>query len=70
MIVLIKYSNNSNIFLVKNVIELLKHTKINNHAIILKKGIKSLIDLIYNLGLIELKILKTYIKINLINDFI
>ena len=35
-----------------------------------KKVSSYLLDFIYSLGLVELKILKTYIKINLINSFI
>ena len=69
-IILIKYSNYSNIFLVKYTIEFLEYTKINNHAIKLKKGKQLPFRSIYNLELVELKILKTYIKINIANSFI
>ena len=33
-----EYSHYSNIFLVKNIIEFLKYTRMNNHAIKLKKS--------------------------------
>ena len=36
--VLIKYFNYNNVFLVKNIIEFLKYTRINNHAINLKEN--------------------------------
>ena len=42
----------------------------NDHAIKREKGKQPFFDLIYTLEPIELKILKTYIKINLINGFI
>ena len=38
IIILIKYFNYNNIFLIKNIIKLSKHSKINNHIIKLKKG--------------------------------
>ena len=65
-----KYSNNSDIFSAENAIELTKNTGINKHAIELKKGKQSLFGLIYSLELVELEILKTYIKINLANGFV
>ena len=50
--------------------ELSKHTIINNHFINLIDDKQSSYGLIYNLRLMELKILKTYIKTNLANGFI
>ena len=42
----------------------------NKYAIELEKGKQLLFGLIYSLRLVKLKILKTYIKINLTNNFI
>ena len=50
--------------------ELPKNLEINEYIIELKKSKQLSFGLIYNLGLIELKILKTYIKTKLINYFI
>ena len=69
-IILIKYLNYHNIFLIKDVIKFLKLIKINNYAIELKKNKQSFFNLIYNLNLIKQKMLKTYIKIGLANNFI
>ena len=68
--VLAEYFNYSNVFLVKNTAELSENTGINEHAIKLKKDKQPLFGLIYNLGLIKLETLKTYIKTNLVNGFI
>lgn len=51
-------------------IEQPKLTNINNYAINLIKNKQILYGLIYSLELIELKPLKTYIEINLVNRFI
>ena len=64
------YINYSNIFLIKNAIKLLKYTKINNYAIKLEKNKQSLFNSIYSLELVELEILKIYIKTSLVNNFI
>ena len=64
------YSNYSNVFSAKNVVKLLKHSKMNNYAIKLEKSKQLSFSPIYNLGLIELEFLKIYIKTNLVNDFI
>ena len=56
--------------MVKNITELLEHIKINDHIIKLEKNKQLRFRLIYNLKLVELKIIKTYIKINLANDLI
>ena len=68
--VLAEYSDYSNIFLAENAAKLPENTGINKHAIKLEEGKQSPFGPIYSLGLVELKILKTYIKINLVNDFI
>lgn len=65
-----EYTNYSNAFSTKNIIKLAKHTKINNYAIKLENNKQSLFHSIYSLGLVELKILKTDIKTNLVNSFI
>ena len=52
------------------VIELLEYTRISNHTIDLIKGHQLSYKLIYSLGLVKLKILKTYIETNLANSFI
>ena len=70
MAILTKYSNNSNVFLAENVAELSKYTKINDYAIKLEKSKQLFFSPIYSLGPVELKTLKTYIEINLANDFI
>ena len=65
-----KYSDYSNVFLVENAIELLENTGINEHTIKLEKGKHPFFRPIYSLRLVELKILKIYIKTNLANGFI
>ena len=70
IVVLVKYSNYSNVFSEENVVELLENTRINEHAIKLEEGKQPSFRPIYNLGLMELKILKIYIKTNLVNNFI
>ena len=65
-----KYSNYSNVFLTENVVEILKNTGMNEHAIKLEEGKQPLFGPIYCLGLVELETLKTYIKTNLANGFI
>ena len=65
-----KYSDFSNVFLKEKALILLKVTELNQHAIKLQEGQQSSYGLIYNLGPIELKMLKTYIKTNLANGFI
>ena len=68
--VIIKYLNYSNIFSAKNILKLLKYTKINDYIIKLEEDKQLFFGLNYYLGLMELEILKTYIKINLANYFI
>ena len=67
---MIEYFNYKDIFLGNNIIKLSKYTKISNYAIKLKKSKQLFFKPIYNLGPIKLKILKTYIKTNLANNFI
>lgn len=57
-------------FLPDLTIKLPKFTNINNYIINLIENKQILYNLIYNLGLIELEILKIYIKIDLTNKFI
>ena len=70
MAILAKYSNYTIIFLAKNTMKLQKNIGINEHTIKLKKDNQPIFEPIYSLNLIELKILKIYIKINLANNFI
>ena len=64
-------SHYSNVFSTEYVIELPEYTGINDHAIKLEKSKQPSFDPIYSLGsIIELEILKTYIKTNLVNSFI
>ena len=66
----VEYFDYSDVFLAKNVVELSENTRINEHAIELKKSKQPLLDPIYSLEQVELETLKTYIKTNLANDFI
>lgn len=50
--------------------EFFKNTKINKHAIKFKNSKQALYGLTYSLGLVELEILKTYIKTYLKTGFI
>ena len=68
--VLAEYSDYSNVFSVKNVAKVPENTGINEYAIELEESKQPLFGPIYNLGLVELEILKIYIKINLANGFI
>ena len=65
-----KYSDYSNVFSTENAAELPENTKINEHAIKLKKGKQPSFGPIYSLGPIELETLKIYIETNLANGFI
>lgn len=65
-----EYSDLINVFSEKIAIVLLEYTKINTHAINLEEGKQLLYSFIYSLKLVELETLKSYIKINLANDFI
>ena len=68
--VLAKCSNYSNVVSAKNAVELPNNIGINKHAIELEEGKQPPFSPIYRLVPVELEILKTYIKINLANDFI
>ena len=57
--VLAEYSDYSNVFLGKNAAELLENTGMNKHAIELEESKQSPFGLIYSLGPIQLKTLKT-----------
>ena len=65
-----EYSNYSNIFSAENIAELSENTRINKYTIKLEKDKQPFFEPIYSLRPVELEILKTYIKINLINGFI
>ena len=68
--ILIKYLDFSNVFLKEKALSLPEAIELNQYAIKLQKDYQSSYKLTYSLGLVELKILKTYIKTNLINGFI
>lgn len=68
--ILAEYSDFLDVFLEEKVLVLLERTNLNQYAIELQKRQKSSYEPIYSLSLLELKILKTYIKINPVNGFI
>lgn len=70
IIILIEYSNYSNIFSAKIIEKFSRYTRINDHIIELEKDKQSLFKLIYSLDLVELEMLKIYIEIKLANSFI
>lgn len=65
-----KYSDFLDVFLEKKTLMLLKLIKLNQHAIKLRDNKKLLYRTIYSLRPIKFKILKIYIKTNLVNSFI
>ena len=65
-----KYTNFADVFSLKLAVELLEHTRINDHAIKLVDDWQLPYDSIYSLSLVKFEILKVYIKNNLANDFI
>lgn len=65
-----KYADIVNIFSPNLIAEFWEYIEINNHVIDIINGKQTLYRLIYSLELMELKILKIYIKINLANNFI
>ena len=65
-----KFFNISYVFFSNSIIKLLKYNKINNYCINLLNHKHSPYGLIYYSKLLELKILKTYIKANLANGFV
>ena len=68
--VLAEYSNYSNVFSMKNAVELPKNTRINEHVIKQKENKQPRFGPIYSLRSVKLENLKTYIKTNLANSFI
>ena len=68
--VLSKYADFADVFSPKLAVDLPKQTKINDHAIKLIDNWQPPYGPIYSLGLMELEILKAYIKYNLANNFI
>ena len=67
--ILAKYSNFSNVFSTASAVELPEYTRINNHFINLLDDKQLPYGPIYSLRLVELEILKTYIKANLASSF-
>ena len=65
-----KYADFADVFSPKLTTELFKYTRINDHAIKLADDWQPLYGPIYSLSLVELEILKAYIKNNLANGFI
>ena len=65
-----KYCNFLDLFFRDSAAKLLKYSRINDHFINLLKDKQLPYSLIYGLRLIELEILKTYIKANLASGFI
>ena len=65
-----KYSDYTNVFSPGSAAELPKHTRINNHPIVLIDSQQPPYGPIYSLGPVELETLKTYIETNLANGFI
>lgn len=70
VIVPAEYSDFTNVFSDKLAAILQEHIEINTHPINLEESKQLPYELIYSLKPVELKILKTYIKTNLANDFI
>lgn len=66
----LKYVNYADVFSPDLVMKLLEYTDINDHIIKQKKDKQLLYNLIYNVGLIKLETLKTYIKTYLKTKFI
>ena len=67
--ILAEYSKFFNIFFLDSAVKLIKHIRINNHYMNLIENEYPLYSLIYNLGLVELNILKTYIEAKLASSF-
>ena len=65
-----EYSDFANVFLEESANILPEQTKVNEHIIKLEKGKQSSYGPIHSLEPVELKNFKTYIKINLANNFI
>lgn len=67
---MLKYNNFRDIFSLYLTVELQKYIKINNYAIELIDDEQLFYKLINSLQLVELEILKIYIKTMLVNNFI
>ena len=65
-----KYADFANVCSPKLAAKLPEYMKINNHIIKLVNNQQPSYSSIYNMGLVELEMLKTYIKINMTKDFI
>ena len=65
-----EYSDFANMFFLEFALAFFKHIGINDHAIKLINKQQPLHGPVYNLELVELETLKTYIKTNLANGFI
>ena len=65
-----EYTDFADVFFPDLAFELPKHIEINDHVIKLVDSQQLSYGLIYSLKLVELKILKVYIKTNLANSFI
>lgn len=70
VIILPKYLNYSNVFSKASAAKLFEYININDHLIDLVDDKQPPYSPIYNLGLVELEMLKTYIKTNLAHSFI
>ena len=68
--ILFKYLDFLDIFLEEKTLILLETIDLNQHTIKLQKAYQLPYRPIYSLNLVELEILKTYIKTNLANSFI
>lgn len=69
-IIPVKYLDFVYLFSKKLAAELLKCSDMNKHSIIIDPDEQTLYRPIYSLDLVELAILKAYIKTNLVNNFI
>lgn len=65
-----EYANFADVFSLNLVVKLPEHTEIKDYTIELIDSKKQSYRPIYSLKPVELKILKTYIDINLVNSFI
>ena len=65
-----EYFDYNNIFSAENVAELPENIGMNEHAIKQEKNKQLYFGLIYNLGLLEVEMLKTHIETNLAKGFI
>lgn len=70
IVILPRYVDFANIFFLKFLKKLPKYIKIHDYSINLVDDQQLLFSLIYSVGQVALKILKTYIKINLVNNSI